>query len=805
MTGLLYATGRFCARHNRIVIATWVVLAVAVVLIANAAGVKNSDNLTLPGTDSTYAQDLLTGSLPAQAYGTNPVVMQAPDGQKVTSSKNKQAIDDTLKELRKTDGVTKAVDPFGKTGKGSVSKDETITYISVTLADSPSDLTEEDADTIIDATSPASDAGMDVAVGGYLGQAVSKSDTESSEAIGLAAAVIILLFAFGTATAMMLPIVTALIGLAISLALIKLLGHVAAVPSVAPTLGTMIGLGVGIDYALFIVTRHKLQLRDGMDIQESIGRATATSGGAVVFAGTTVVIALVSLLASQIPLVGTMGYSAAVAVLVAVLAAITLLPALLGALDYRINSLRVKLGKTHPDDHQPHGWRRWATAISHRPWRSLVASAAILIVLAIPVLNLELGSSDNGELPEDTTARQAFDLLSEGFGPGINGPFLVGVKLSSPAKGDQQSVKKINQQLSKLQQQSEAQEQQLIEEGVPQQQAQQQVSQQTGPQQQQLEQQKQLANQPAADPRLTDLENAIAKTAGVKSVSPAIVDKKGTAAAFTAIPTTGPSDTKTEDLVNKLRDDVIPKAVKGEDVTAYLGGQSAGYIDLANRISDKLPRMIGIVVLLSFFVLLLAFRSVLLPLKAAFCNLLSVAAAYGVVTFIFQEGHGASLIGLDGPVPIVSYVPLLMFAILFGLSMDYEVFLLSQIQEHFGEDGDTRKAVVDGLATTGRVITSAALIMVCVFASFVLNGNVVVKQFGVGLAVAIAIDATIVRCMLVPAIMTLFGKACWWLPRWLDKLMPKISVEGGEYFRDRPAPGAPTPTPVPASGPADSS
>ncbi|HEY6780414.1 MAG TPA: MMPL family transporter, partial [Thermoleophilaceae bacterium] len=287
-----------------------------------------------------------------------------------------------------------------------------------------------------------------------------------------------------------------------------------------------------------------------------------------------------------------------------------------------------------------------------------------------------------------------------------------------------------------------------------------------------------------------------------------IVDKQGTAAAFTAVATTGPSDTETQDLVATLRDDVIPKAVKGEDVTAYLGGQTAGYIDLASRISDKLPRMIGIVVILSFFVLLLAFRSVLLPLKAAFCNLLSVAAAYGVVTFIFQEGHGASLIGLDGPVPIVSYVPLLMFAILFGLSMDYEVFLLSQIQEHYGEDGDTKKAVVDGLATTGRVITSAALIMVCVFASFVLNGNVVVKQFGVGLAVAIAIDATIVRCMLVPAIMTLFGDACWWLPRWLDRAMPKISVEGGEYFRDRPVPGAPAPTPATvaaASGPADDS
>ncbi len=539
---------------------------------------------------------------------------------------------------------------------------------------------------------------------------------------------------------------TALIGLSISLALIKLLGHVVAVPSVAPTLGTMIGLGVGIDYALFIVTRHKLQLRDGMELRESIARAIATSGGAVVFAGGTVVIALVSLLASDIPLVGTMGYSAAVSVLTAVLTAVTLLPALLGALGPRIDSLRVKLGRTHPDDHQPHGWRRFALAVSHRPWRSMLAAVLVLGVLAAPILNLELGSSDSGELPKDTTARQAFDLISEGFGPGTNGPLLVGVELGSPAKGDQQ--------------------------------------------------QKQL-QQPAADPRLTGLENAIAKTEGIESVSPAIVDKKGTAAAFTAIATTGPSDTESQDLVEHLREDVIPQATKGEDVTAYLGGQTAGYIDLASRISDKLPRMIGIVVVLSFFVLLLAFRSILLPLKAALCNLLSVGAAYGIVTFVFQEGHGAQLIGLDGAVPIVSYVPLLMFAILFGLSMDYEVFLLSQIQEHFEESGDTRKAIVDGLATTGRVITSTALIMVFVFASFVLNGNAVVKQFGIGLAVAIAIDATIVRCLLVPAIMTLFGDACWWLPRWLDRLLPKISVEGSEFFHEREQAGpGPTPAPV---------
>jgi RND superfamily putative drug exporter len=747
-------------------------------VVASAAGDQTSDNLSLPGTGSTNAQNLLKERLPNQAYGTNPVVLEAKSGD-LTDSKNKQAVSDTVSSLQKESGVIKAVSPLSQEGSAALSKDKKIGYISVTLKEGPSDLTKEDADNIIDAEKPARDAGLKTATGGYLGQAVSKTDTESSEVVGLAAAVVILLFAFGTATAMALPLVTAVIGLVTALSLIKLLGHVVEVPSVAPTLATMIGLGVGIDYALFIVTRHKLQLRDGMDMQESIARATATSGGAVVFAGGTVVIALVSLLAADIPLVGTMGYSAAVSVLVAVVAATTLLPALLGALGPHINSLRVKLGRTHPDDHKPHGWARWARGVATRPWRSMLAGVALLAVLSIPVLNLELGSSDSSELPKDTTARQAFDLIEKGFGPGANGALLVSVKLGSPAKPDQKQLDQIDDQQKKLDQQ----EQGLEAQGVPPDQAKQQVA----SQQQKLDDQKKQASSPATDPRLTDLENDIKKTHGVKSVSPATVDKKGTAAVFTAIPTTSPSDPETEDLVNNLRDDVVPKATKGQDETVYIGGQTAGYIDMAARISDKLPQMIAIVVGLSFIVLLLAFRSILLPLKAAVANLLSVGAAYGVVTFVFQEGHGVEALGLDGPVAIVSYVPLLMFAILFGLSMDYEVFLLSQIQEHYEESKETRQAVIDGLATTGRVITSAALIMVFVFSSFVLSGNAIVKQFGVGLAVAIAIDATIVRCLVVPAIMTVLGERCWWLPRWMGRALPRISVEGSEYFAEREA------------------
>jgi RND superfamily putative drug exporter len=546
--------------------------------------------------------------------------------------------------------------------------------------------------------------------------------------------VIILLFAFGTATAMMLPIVSAVLGLACALSIIRLLEHVLQVPGVASTLATMIGLGVGIDYALFIVTRHKLQLAEGMDLRESIARATATAGGAVVFAGFTVVIALCSLAFAGIPLVATLGFTAAIAVVVAVSAATTLLPAMLGALGPHINSLRVKLGKTHPDDKEPHGWRRWAERVSEHPWTATIASLAVLIVLAIPLLQLDLGQNDISALPKETTSRQAYDALNTGFGPGVNGPLLIASEFKSPAEAKQV---------------------------------------------------------------LSALEKAIGGAHDVAAVSEPSLDKQGTVAVFTVISKSEPWADETVELVEDLRETTIPGALKGTAAQAYVGGQTAGYIDLATQISDKLPLMIAIVVALSFIVLMVAFRSLLVPIKAAAMNLLSVAAAYGVVTAVFQLGWGSSLIGLDHAIPIVSFVPLLMFAILFGLSMDYEVFLLTQMREHFQEYGDERRAVVEGLANTGRVITSAAAIMVCVFTSFVLSGNPVVKEFGVGLAVAIAIDSTLVRCLLVPAVMVLLGKRVWWMPRWLDRVLPHISIEGEEYFAARDAEKA---APAPAGG-----
>jgi putative drug exporter of the RND superfamily len=786
VTAPLYRLGRFCARHHRLVIAFWVVAAVGVALAGRAAGERTSDDLTLPGTGSTKATDVLERRLPNQAYGSNPLVLESRHG-KLTDSSNAQAVDDTIKRVRATPHVVKAINPLGDQGAAFLSKDKAIAYIPVTLDVSQSEITKDEAQQVLAAGAPARDAGLDVSLGGYAGQQLSKPSTHQSEAIGLAAAVLILLFAFGTATAMALPIVTAILGLVSSLALISILGVLTNVPTTAPTLATMIGLGVGIDYALFIVTRHKLQRREGIETQESVARATATAGGAVVFAGTTVVIALGSLAFAGIPLVTKLGFTAAIAVVVSVLGATTLLPALLGALGPRIDSLRVTLGRTHPDDHRPHGWARWARGVARRPWRSLVAGTAVLVVLALPVLDLHLGQSDVGALPKSTTARQAYDAIGAGFGEGTNGPLLVAAELGKPAKPDQKNLDKVDKQQKELKDQQQQIEQAALLQGATQQQAEADAKQQTKKQSDELGKKQKRAESPATDPRLTDFSDALAKAPGVKSVSPPTLDKSGNAALYTVVSDSAPSSDATEDLVNHLRSTTIPQATKATDMTAHVGGQTAGYIDLAERISEKLPAMIAIVVGLSFVVLTLAFRSLVVPAKAAIMNLLSVGAAYGVVTAVFQKGWGAGLIGLEHSIPIVSFVPLLMFAILFGLSMDYEVFLLTQIKEHYDESKRPTRAVIEGLANTGRVITSAALIMVCVFTSFVLNGDPVVKEFGVGLAVAIAIDATLVRCLLVPAVMTLLGRASWWMPAWLGRLLPRISIEGEDSFAKPPA------------------
>ncbi len=502
-----------------------------------------------------------------------------------------------------------------------------------------------------------------------------------------------------------------------------MLGHVATVPTVAPTMATMIGLGVGIDYALFIVTRHLRGLHDGLELGESIARSVATSGGAVFFAGCTVTIALVSLAVAGIPLVTMLGLMAGIAVVVAVIAALTLLPAFLALVGPRINSLRVR---TPPSDEQAKQglWAKWAADIARFPVIAGLVALVILIPLMIPLGSFTLGQQDMAALSTSTTARRAYDLITKYFGPGVNGPLLIAVSLKSPAVAPSSSSSSGSSSSG------------------------------SGAQ----------SDPRASDPRLATLSKDVASTSGVAAVTPMQLDKAGTTAYFNAISKNGPAENATTKLVDHLRASVIPSAEKGTDMKAYVGGSTAAYEDLAANISSKLPLQILVVIALSFALLILAFRTVVIPAQAAIMNLLSIAASYGVLTAIFQYGWLSGLIGLNGPVPIVSYVPLFMFAILFGLSMDYEVFLVSQIEEHVHAGEENTSSVVSGLVTSARVITAAALIMVFVFGSFLLNGDPTIKQFGIGLAVAVILDATVVRCLLVPALMVLMGKLNWYIP-----------------------------------------
>ncbi len=723
MTGVLYNLARFCGRHRFVVLIVWFVAAAGLIAASHSIGDATSDNLTLPGTDSQQATDALHNSFPHQANGSSPIVLHVKSG-KLTDSKYSGAVNQAAADVAKAPDVASVVNPLTSQGASALSKDKATGYLSVTTSVDPGSMSVDQAQTIIDAASkPAQAAGIQVETGGQLGSKVSKPATESSELIGILAAMVILTLTFGTVVSMLLPIMTAILGVVSTLSIIELLSHVFTVPTVSPTLATMIGLGVGIDYALFIVTRHFRGLEEGLDMDESIARAVATSGGAVFFAGCTVTIALVSLAVAGIPLVTAMGAMAAIAVVVAVLAALTLLPGVLTILGPRINSLRVR--PPHSEAKARKGlWAKWANDIAKAPVIAGLVALVILIPLMVPLLSLNLGQKDVAALSTSTTARRAYDLLTNNFGAGVNGPLIVSVTLGSPAKD-------------------------------------------------------------TSDSRLTTLQKDVSATSGVTAVTPMQLNKAGTVAYFNAIAKTGPAENATSDLVNTLRSSVIPKAEKGTNIQAHVGGTTAGYVDLASNISSKLPLQIIVVIGLSFLLLILAFRTVVIPPQAALMNLLSIGASYGVLTAIFQYGWFHSLIGLSGSVPIVSYVPLFMFAILFGLSMDYEVFLVSQIEEHVHEGQDNRTSVVSGLITSGRVITAAALIMVFVFGSFVLNGDPTVKQFGIGLAVAVILDATVVRCLLVPALMIMVGKRNWYMPHWLDRLVPRLSIEGAEFFRDR--------------------
>lgn len=764
MTGALYRLGGFIRDHHRLVIAFWIGLIAAVAITVWQVGAPTDNNLQLPGTGSQKAQDTLDRYIPDKANGSIPVAMRPPSG-RLDSSANSKIVDQTLDSLKDDKAVISAISPLSTQGAAQLSKDGEIGYISLTLNISQADITEKEANRIIDHTNPATKAGFEVGVGGYVGSEVSNPPSESSEVIGLVMALIILLFTFGSAVAMGVPVLSAVLGLVFSMCLIGFLGHAMSVPTAAPTLAIMIGLGVGIDYSLFIVSRHLALVRAGVKPGEAVARATGSSGSAVVFAGTTVIIALCSLALAGIPLVSALGFSAAVAVFGAMLVAITLLPAILTAIGPRIDHLAIRSStptKASGGGKASHGWTRWAEFICRHPIWFIFGVLALLVVIAIPMLNMRLGQADNGQFPDSTQTRKSYDLMTKGFGAGYNGPLLVAMKLKPPAQPNPTAAASAQAQLGEVQQE-------IATYGPTSQLESEQAS---------LEQQVSYLSTPAGDQRIQSLITAIDKTKDVESAGPATTGSGGKAAVFSVVADSAPSAWKTQDLVNHLRDDVIPKQTKGEGAEAYVGGQTAGYIDLSTSISDKLPQVIGTIIALSFLVLLIALRSVVLPTISALLILFSVGAAYGVLTAVFENGWGIELVGLDGPTPIVSYVPLIMFAVLFGLSMDYQVFLTGRISEARSEfKGNERKALIDGYSKVASVIAAAAAIMVSVFLSFILNGDPVIKQFGLGLAVAILLDICLIRLTLMPALLDQLGAKAWWIPKWLDRLVPHIGLE----------------------------
>jgi RND superfamily putative drug exporter len=707
MSEFLFRLGRRCARHPFRVLGLWLVGAVALVAWQGHVGGEFKDNFRVPGVESQKAADVLASRFPTRSGTTGRIVFHADH--RLDDPATEPAIEQARAQLASGHDVVAVTDPFDPRGP-TVSADGRTAYLDVQYS-----VQVLKAEHLADATSAVAHsraAGVRTELTGSIAGAGQKP--QGKEMLGIAVAVVVLLVAFGSAIAMGIPIGTALFGIGVGAVGMKVLAGFADVPTVSEMLGMMIGLGVGIDYALFVVTRYRQHLHEGASVADAAGTANATAGQAVLFAGGTVVIAILGLQLAGLPAITMMGLATAIVVAVAMVAAVTLLPALLGLAGTKIDRLSIHR-KSHvakPAAETLSG--RWAHHVGRHPVRYAIASFAVLCAIALPVLHMRIGMADDGNAAPATTERKAYDLLADAFGKGFNGP--IHVVLETPTPGDHSAAARLHDAL-------------------------------------------------AADP-------------GVAAVTPAQFNQQGDTAILLVEPKTSPQDAATDALVRHLRHDVLPAATSGTTARATLTGR-AMVTDLTERIASRLPWFIGAVVALSFVLLMIVFRSVLVPLKAAAMNLLSIAAAYGVIVAIFQWGWGKNIVGLEHTIPVNPFVPMIMFAILFGLSMDYEVFLLSRIREEFVRTGDSHTSVVDGLSSTARVITSAALIMISVFGAFILGDDVTIKMFGVGLSVAVLLDATLVRLVLVPATMSLLGSANWWLPRWLDRILPNLDLEGG--------------------------
>ncbi len=686
MSNFLYRLGRSAATRPWTAIGAWAVLALVIIASSVAFGRDLEESFEAPGVDSYLAAELLAEAQTDEGGVTAHVVLKAQD-----AAAQLPAVEAALTALPQVIGTTTSVSPGGDIALVRVQ------YPAVEELDSA------DLETLKDAVADLrAERSLTLETGGDLFFAFEEAPAGLGEVAGIVVAMVVLLIAFGSFVAMGLPIGMALAGLVVGATSMTLVTYLIDIPAWAPQLAAMVGLGVGIDYALFLVTRHRENLAQGMSVPDAVGRALATAGQAVIFAGGTVVVAILGLIFAGIPFVTGGGVAISTMVLVMVLASVTLLPALLGLAGHRINGRKRK-------PHRPStGWYRWGAHVTRNATAYLVGGGVLVLALAAPVLALDLGFPDDGTKPESRTERRAYDLIADGFGPGANGPLVIAVAIAQDAA--------------------------VVTT---------------------------LAAEVAADP-------------GIASVADPIVDRDAGVATLVAQPTTSPQDVATRETIGRLRGEVFPAVLDGTAATAHVGGQTATFADLGDRVQERMPRFVAAVLLLSFLLLTLLFRSVLVPLKAVLLNLLSVGAAYGVLVMVFQWGWAAGLIGVESTVPIVSFIPLFMFAILFGLSMDYEVFLLSRVREEYRRHGDNTRAVIEGIAGTGRTITAAALIMVAVFSGFVLGTDPVVKMMGVGLATAIFLDATVVRLVLVPATMKLLGTANWWLPAWLDRLLPEL-------------------------------
>ena len=721
MHAFLDRLGRGAARFHWFVIAGWLVLVVGLFVLRSAFGGTYVNNYTVPGSESSAGLNILNKDFATAGGYSGSIVFHAKTG---TVSEQADAVKTSMAAVAKLPDVVSAVDPLATSQTAYISKDGSIVNAPVSFSVVPASLDSSYLDKLDAAVQPARAAGLQVEYGGGAGQIGKQADDTLSETIGLALALLLLFLMFRSIVAAGLPLIAAIFSVGGGLAILGLLAAVKDFPVSAPTVATLLGLGVAIDYGLFMVSRHREQLEDGIGVEESAGRTESTSGAAILVAGGTVVIAILGLYVSGVPFVGALGLSSAIVVAVTVLAALTLIPAMLGLAKFLVLNRKDRhhlveereLEAGLPDEqavaehraeereqrdlkHEQSPFARWGRKVSDRPWPYGIAATLVLLVLAIPLFSMNLGQLDAGTDPAADSSRKAYDLVAQGFGPGANGPLTVVVQLPSESSTDKQTL-------------------------------------------------------------LTGLTSTLQKTAGVAAVQPATMNSAGTTAIITVIPTTSPSSAETEDLVNRIRDDVLA----GQQEPTFVVGTTAGYVDFTEKVAGRMLWLIGAVVLLAFLLLTVAFRSLLIGVKAAILNLLSVGAAYGVIVAVFQWGWGSSLVGIDEKVPIPSFVPMLMFAIVFGLSMDYEVFLLSRVHEAWIATNDSHRAVAIGIGATARVITTAAAIMIVVFLSFVLDDDPTVKMLAVGMAVAVLIDASIVRMVLVPSVMTLLGDRAWWLP-----------------------------------------